>query len=78
MAMTKLLVVYGNSSTEENYEEMNLWYSWVHIRDVLTAKAAFACQRFELSKYQPRMPTLQERFSAAMRSTIRITASAGM
>lgn len=54
MAMEKLLVVYGNSSTEENYEEMNLWYSWVHIRDVLTAKAAFACQRFELSKYQPK------------------------
>lgn len=25
MAMTKLLVVYGNSTTEENYEEMNLW-----------------------------------------------------
>lgn len=54
MAMTKLLVVYGNSTTEENYEEMNLWYSWVHIRDVLTAKAAFAVQRFELSKYQPK------------------------
>ena len=59
MAMEKLLVVYGNSNTEERYEEMNLWYSWVHIRDVLTAKAAFACQRFELAKYQPKNADLR-------------------
>lgn len=52
--MENLLIVYGNASDESRYEEMNLWYSWVHIRDVLTARAALACQRFELSKWQPR------------------------
>lgn len=52
--MENLLIVYGNATEESRYEEMNLWYSWVHIRDVLTARAALACQRFELSKWQPR------------------------
>lgn len=52
--MENLLVVYGNAADESRYEEMNLWYSWVHIRDVLTNRAALACQRFELSKWQPR------------------------
>ena len=52
--MENLLIVYGNSTDESTYEEMNLWYSWVHIRDVLTHRAALAAQRFELSKWQPR------------------------
>ena len=52
--MENLLIVYGNSTDESTNEEMNLWYSWVHIRDVLTHRAALAAQRFELSKWQPR------------------------
>ena len=47
-------MVYANAANDEKYEEMNLWYTWCHIRDVLTNKAALAVQRFELSKYQPK------------------------
>lgn len=57
-------MVYGNSTTEANYEEMNLWYSWVHIRDVLTMRAAHAVQRFELSKYQPKNAVLNRKVLA--------------
>lgn len=52
--METMLMVYANAASDERYEEMNLWYSWCHIRDVLTNQAALAVQRFELSKYQPK------------------------
>lgn len=59
--MENLLIVYGNAVEESRYEEMNLWYSWVHIRDVLTNKAAHAAQRFELSHWQPKNADLTHR-----------------
>lgn len=52
--MESLMMVYGNAVSEEKYEEMNFWYTWCHVSDELTNSACLACQRFELSKYQPR------------------------
>ena len=62
--MESLLMIFGNSTEEKNYEEMNLWYGWVHIRDVLTMKAANAVQRFELSDYQPKNADLSHKVLA--------------
>lgn len=52
--MENLMMVYGKPTTEERYEELNLWYTWEHIGDELMNRACLAAQRFELSKYQPR------------------------
>lgn len=59
--MENLLIVYGNASEESRYEEMNLWYSWVHIRDVMTNSGALAAQRFELSHWQTRNADLSHK-----------------
>ena len=52
--MENLMMVYGKSTSEDRYEELNLWYTWEHIGDELINRACLAVQRFELSRYQPR------------------------
>lgn len=52
--MENLMMVYGKPTSEDRYEELNLWYTWEHIGDELINRACLAAQRFELSKYQPR------------------------
>ena len=59
--MESLMMVYANAISEQKYEEMNFWYTWCHVSDELTNSACLACQRFELSRYQPRNADTQRR-----------------
>ncbi len=51
--METMIVVSSNPVDPSREEEMNNWYSWVHIRDVTLLKGTVAVQRFVLDDIQP-------------------------
>lgn len=49
--MESLLCAFGMPEEESRYEELNNWYTWVHMYDAMEtgSGAMIACQRFELA-----------------------------
>lgn len=53
--MTSITTVHLNPANEEREEEFNLWYSYVHIRDVMGLPGHISAQRFNRCEYQPKV-----------------------
>ncbi|SCW38219.1 hypothetical protein SAMN02927924_00324 [Sphingobium faniae] len=47
------LMVVGCDPLPDRVDELNRWYSWVHIRDVMRLPGSLSAQRFALSPVQP-------------------------
>lgn len=47
------LMVVGCDPAHDRADELNDWYSWVHIRDVMRLPGSLSAQRFVLSPVQP-------------------------
>ncbi|MCL2146496.1 MAG: hypothetical protein FWH52_01690 [Synergistaceae bacterium] len=54
--METLMIIYSNPTEESREDEFNNWYTWVHIRDVMSLEGSIAVQRFELDSHQPENP----------------------
>ena len=48
------LMVIMVEPIEGRVAEMNNWYTWVHIRDVMGLPGSISVQRFERSRIQPK------------------------
>jgi hypothetical protein len=61
--MEAFMLTFCNSTEPDREEEMNNWYSWVHIRDVLSMKdSVSAVQRFETASVQPSGADLRRKY----------------
>lgn len=63
--METLMATFCNAVSPDREEEMNNWYTWVHIRDVMSMDgSSIAVQRFELDTSQPENADLSRKFLA--------------
>jgi hypothetical protein len=60
--METLMVTFCNAAAPDREEEMNNWYTWVHIRDVMFMGGSMAVQRFELADAQPKNPDIRRKY----------------
>ena len=63
--MQTFMLTFCNATEQAREEEMNNWYTWVHIRDVMSMDgSSLAVQRFETSSAQPAGADLRRKYLA--------------
>jgi hypothetical protein len=61
--MEAFMLTFCNATDPDRDEEMNNWYTWVHIRDVLSMDGSVsAVQRFEAASVQPAGADLRRKY----------------
>jgi hypothetical protein len=61
--METFMLTFCNATEPDREEEMNNWYTWVHIRDVMSMEnSTVAVQRFEVASIQPTGADLRRKY----------------
>lgn len=61
--METFMLTFCNATEPGREDEMNNWYTWVHIRDVMSMnESTIAVQRFETTSVQPAGADLRRKY----------------